>query len=62
MSSNKSAVKGKTYLSVEENLFQCNEVRGEYKDILQTIYKLTIKWRKKQIIGKKKIKKRNQTK
>ena len=38
---------------MEENLFQCNEVRDEYKDILQTIYKLTIKWRKKQIIGKK---------
>lgn len=39
---------------MEENLFQCNEVRGEYKDILQAIYKLTIKWRKEQIIGKKK--------
>ena len=25
---------------MEENLFQCNEVRGEYKGILQTIYKL----------------------
>ena len=41
---------------MEDNLFQCNEVRGEYKDILQTIYKLTTKWRKKQIIGKKRLK------